>query len=93
MLRVVDKEGNLCPSDQRKIRFSVKGEGSFRAVANGDPTNLEPFHQPCMHLFNGMLTVIVQSSEEAGALSLRVAAKGVKAGTIVFRTETPECLF
>lgn len=92
-VRVVDKEGNLCPSDQRKIRFSVKGEGSFRAVANGDPTNLEPFHQPCMHLFNGMLTVIVQSSEEAGALSLRAAAKGVKAGTIVFRTETPGCLF
>lgn len=57
-VKVVDKDGNLCPADNRQINFSVKGTGKYRAAANGDPTNLEQFHLPKMHAFNGMLTAI-----------------------------------
>ena len=58
-VKVVDKDGNLCPTDNRQINFSVKGTGKYRAAANGDPTNLEQFHLPKMHAFNGMLTAIL----------------------------------
>ena len=43
-VRVVDKEGNLCPDAQHLIKYSVKGAGTYRAGANGDPTSLELFH-------------------------------------------------
>ena len=81
-LRIVDKDGNLCPNDGRLVSFKVKGAGKYRASANGDPTCLDLFHKPEMHAFGGMLTVIVQSGEKTGEIELQATAKGVKTGTI-----------
>lgn len=81
-LRIVDKDGNLCPNDGRLVNFKVKGAGKYRASANGDPTCLDLFHKPEMHAFGGMLTVIVQSGEKVGDMELQATAKGVKAGII-----------
>ena len=83
IVRVVDKEGNLCPTDGRLLNFRVKGAGLYRASANGDPTCLDLFHLPQMHAFNGMLTVIVQAGETAGNLELQVSAKGLKTARLV----------
>ena len=82
ILHYVDKDGNLCPTDMRLVKFKVKGAGSYKASANGDPTCLDLFHLPQMHAFNGMLTAIVQSGKEAGVLELQVTAKGLKSGKI-----------
>lgn len=81
-LRIVDKDGNLCPNDGRLVSFKVKGAGKYRASANGDPTCLDLFHNPEMHAFGGMLTVIVQSGEKTGEIELQATAKGIKTGTI-----------
>lgn len=81
-LRIVDKDGNLCPNDGRLVSFKVKGAGKYRASANGDPTCLDLFHKPEMHSFGGMLTVIVQSGEKTGEIELQATAKGIKTGTI-----------
>ncbi|SBW05467.1 DUF4982 domain-containing protein [uncultured Dysgonomonas sp.] len=81
-VRVVDKDGNLCPDDQRQITFSVTGDGSYKASANGDPTSLELFHLPRMQVFNGQLTSIVQSDEKAGKLVFEAKAKGLQTGRI-----------
>lgn len=81
-LKVVDKDGNLCPTDSRLVNFKVRGAGKYRASANGDPTCLDLFHLPKMHVFSGMLTVIVQSSEKTGVIELQASAKGVKAEKI-----------
>jgi beta-galactosidase len=86
-VRVVDKEGNLCPTDGRRLNFRVKGAGSYRASANGDPTCLDLFHLPQMHAFNGMLTVIVQAGETAGNLELQVSAKGLKTARLVLSVQ------
>lgn len=81
-LRIVDKNGNLCPNDGRLVSFKVKGAGKYRASANGDPTCLDLFHKPEMHAFGGMLTVIVQSGEKTGEIELQATAKGIKTGAI-----------
>lgn len=81
-LRIVDKDGNLCPNDGRLVSFKVKGAGKYRASANGDPTCLDLFHKPEMHAFGGMLTVIVQSGEKTGEIELQATAKGIKTETI-----------
>lgn len=86
-VRIVDKEGNPLPTDSREIRFKVSGAGSFRAVANGDPTSLEAFHEPHMHLFSGQLTCIVQSARQEGTIKVEAMANGVKAAECFIRVE------
>lgn len=84
-VRVVDKDGNLCPNDRRLVSFSVTGAGSYRAGANGDPTCLDLFHLPEMHAFSGQLTAIAQSGMEAGEIVLEAKAKGLKPGKIILK--------
>ena len=81
-VKVVDKDGNLCPFDGRLMKFDVSGAASYRASANGDPTCLDLFHLPQMHAFNGMLTVIVQAGQTPGDAALEVSAKGLKSGIL-----------
>ncbi|MBB4038043.1 beta-galactosidase [Dysgonomonas hofstadii] len=81
-VRVVDKDGNLCPDDQRLITFSVKGNGKYRASANGDPTSLDLFHLPQMPAFYGQLTSIVQAGESDGKMFFEAKAKGLKPAII-----------
>ncbi len=86
-VRVVDKDGNLCPDDSRQIKFKVKGAGKYRAAANGKTTSLELFHLPEMTLFSGQLTAIVQSGETAGEITFEAKAKGVKKATLKLKCE------
>ena len=86
-VRVVDKDGNLCPDAQHLVEYSVSGEGFYRAGANGNPVSLELFHEPRMQLFNGMMTAIVQSNTTPGEITLTAKAKGVKSAKIVIKTE------
>ena len=77
-VEAVDKDGYLCPNVNDLVTFSVKGVGSYRAAANGDPTCTDVFHLPKMHLFNGKLVVIVQSGEEKGKTTLKAQSKRLK---------------
>ena len=86
-VKVVDKDGNLCPMADNEITFKVRGAGSYCAGANGDPVSLESFQEPHMHVFSGMMTAIVSSSEESGEIILEASSKGLKKGVIVIKTE------
>jgi beta-galactosidase len=84
---VVDKDGNLCPNDQRLIQFEVDGQGWYRAGGNGDPTCLDLFHLPQMHAFNGMMTAIVQSSGKKGTVTLTAKNERLKSESITIRLQ------
>ena len=86
-VRVVDKDGNLCPDAQHLIKYSVKGAGTYRAGANGDPTSIELFHLPQMKVFNGMMTAIVQSTDKPGEITLTATGKGLKSGKLVLMSK------
>ena len=81
-VKVVDKDGNLCPDAAEKLKFKVSGALAYRAACNGDPTCLEQFHLPQMTTFSGMLVVVVQSQEVAGLGKLTVSGKGLKSASI-----------
>ncbi|TWV99934.1 beta-galactosidase GalB [Chitinophaga pinensis] len=78
---VVDEQGNICPAANHLLRFEVTGAGSFKAVANGDPTCLEAFHLPQMKTFSGKLVFIVQSGEKAGDIKALVKSAGLQAAS------------
>lgn len=81
-VKVVDKDGNLCPGVNELVKFKVKGAGTYRAGANGDAACLDLFHLPQMHLFNGMLTAIVQTTGSAGNITFEASAKDIKGATL-----------
>ena len=83
---VVDKNGIPCPTSTNQLNFKVKGNGEFKAACNGDATSLELFHLPTMKLFSGKLVVLVESTEEAGEIELKVTGKGLKTGEISLKT-------
>ena len=86
-VRVVDKNGNLCPDATNKVKFNVRGSGSYRAAANGDPSSLESFQAPQMSLFKGQLTAIVQTEETPGVIVFEASAPGVKSTKIELISE------
>ncbi|MDD6315303.1 MAG: glycoside hydrolase family 2 TIM barrel-domain containing protein [Porphyromonadaceae bacterium] len=81
-VQVADKDGNIVPTDTRRVKFSAKGAGKFRATANGDPTNLDLFHLPEMPLFAGAATAIVQAGDKPGTVTFEAKAPGVKGAKI-----------
>ena len=86
-VRIVDKDGNLCPDANHLVRFKVKGAGTYRAAANGDATCTKLFHEPEMPLFSGMLTAIVQTGEKAGEITFEATAKGVTGATLKLQSK------
>ncbi|MGN0189882.1 MAG: DUF4982 domain-containing protein, partial [Candidatus Cryptobacteroides sp.] len=83
-VRIVDKDGNLCPLADNEVSFSVSGQGSFRACANGNPASLELFHEKSMHAFNGMMTAIIQTGTRAGSVTLTATSPGLQPSSIRF---------
>lgn len=81
-VRVVDKDGNFCPTATNEIRFKVKGEGTYRAGANGNSISLESFQFPKMKLFSGMMTAIVQTTDAPGEIILEAIGSGLKKGSL-----------
>lgn len=84
---VVDREGNPVPTDTRQVKIKVSGAGRFRAMANGDPTSLELFHEPSMHLFSGELTALIQSGEAVGEIVVEASAPGLRKARVVLTAE------
>ncbi len=60
-VKVVDKDGNLCPKANNLIRY--EGDG-FVAAANGDAACLDSFVEPHMHAFAGQCTFIIRKGTE-----------------------------
>lgn len=86
-VRIVDKDGNLCPLAENEIRFKVKGAGSYRAGANGNPASLESFQLPEMKVFSGMMTAIISSEEKPGKITLEAVGKGLVKGVLTIESK------
>lgn len=86
-VKVVDRDGNLCPNEDGLVEFNVSGAAFYRASANGDPTCLDLFHEPEMHLFSGQLTAIVQSSEEKGKAVFSAVMQGLPCASLKIKVK------
>lgn len=86
-VQVADKDGNIIPDDNRKVKFKVSGAGTFEATANGDPTCLMPFQNPEMELFSGAATAIVRSAAKEGDIQFTASANGVKPATLSLKVK------
>ena len=81
-VRVVDKDGNLCPDADPQLFFEVNGAGRFNSCCNGDATSTEVFVKPTMRAFHGELVVVVEATKKAGTATLTVSGKGLRKGSV-----------
>lgn len=88
-VRVVDKDGNLCPDADMQLSFKVKGASArFNSCCNGDATSLEVFTNPTMRAFHGQLVVVLEATDKPGQAILSVFGKGLKTTTTSITTNS-----
>lgn len=81
-VEVLDKNGNLCPRANILQFFEVKGAGKLKAICNGDPTDQTSFASNYMKTFNGKMVIVVQSTKEAGSISVRSEGSKLKEASL-----------
>ena len=85
-VRVVDKDGNLCPDADNLLKVKVTGAGRFKGICNGDATSTEIFTQPKMHAFHGMFSVGIVTTEQPGDILIQVTASGLSPATLTLHS-------
>ena len=61
-LALVDKKGNVVPTDSRKVRFSITGPAKLVGFCNGDPTDHTCMQDKRQRFFNGRMIAIVRGN-------------------------------
>lgn len=82
-VRIVDKDGNLCPDAANSVSFKVSGSSArFNSCCNGDATSLETFTTPVMKAFHGELVAVIEATDIKGISTLSASSKGLKGSSV-----------
>ncbi len=81
-VRVVDREGNLCPNADNPIAFSLEGPGAIAGMDNGDPTNHEPFQGTKHKAFHGLCLAVVKAARTPSEIRLLATAPGLHSESV-----------
>jgi beta-galactosidase len=82
-LSLVDKKGNVVPTDSRKVRFSISGPARLVGFCNGDPTDHTCMQDKKQRFFNGLIIAIVRGIRgKAGTAEVTVKADRLPEVTI-----------
>ena len=86
-VEIVDENGRVVPTACNEVVFAVRGEGRFLGAGNGDPCSHENDKVPRRKAFNGLCQLIVQSSREAGELTVAAESEGLAGDAVVIRSQ------
>ena len=76
---VLDKDGNVCPVNDLKLSFTVKGCGTNAGVANANMLSDEPWQADSRSAYQGRAQLIIRSKAQPGTIKVTAKAKGMKA--------------
>ncbi len=77
-VRVLDASGNVVPTAQDLVLFSVDGPGTIVGVDNGCATSHEPFKDDQVHAFSGMCLAVVKSLDRKGIITVVATSPELK---------------
>ena len=86
-VRIVDKDGNLCPLADNLVEFEISGAGKLIAVDNGNAATTESFQASYRKAFNGMCLAILKSEKTGGKISLKAKSKSLQAAEITIESK------
>lgn len=76
--RLLDKDGNLVPNDDRLVVFDVKGAAVNAGVDNGNILSDEPWQSDRRSTYKGQVQLIIRSKDMPGKAIVTAKVKGLK---------------
>ncbi len=87
-LALVDAQGNVVPTDSRRVSFSIEGPAELAGFCNGDPTDWTCMQDKNQRFFNGRLLAVVRGKRgESGTATVTVKANGLPEMTVPLTVE------
>ncbi len=84
---ILDENDNICPMADNLVEFKIEGEGTLRAVENGDPTATTSYQASERAAFSGLCLAILKSTKNAGNVKLYATSKGLESSELSIKTE------
>ena len=89
--KVLDAQGNLCPTASNNVTWSVSGPGNYRGgsdayVTTGKPVGYHSPLDPELAAEGGMCKVAVRSTFTPGNVTVTAASTGLTSGSATFTT-------
>lgn len=79
---VQDAQGREVPLADNEVAFRISGPGRIIGVGNGDPTDHAPDKGTSRKAFSGLCMALVQSTKQAGTITLQAASPGLVPATV-----------
>ena len=77
-LSLVDKKGNVVPTDSRSVSFAIEGPAELIGFCNGNPVDHTCMQSKKQSFFNGRIVAVVRSHRgKSGKATVSVKAKGL----------------
>ncbi|HEY4300103.1 MAG TPA: glycoside hydrolase family 2 TIM barrel-domain containing protein [Candidatus Didemnitutus sp.] len=88
-VRALDRNGVFVPLADPAVSFTLAGPARLIGVDNGDPTSHASYRSTERALFHGMALALVQSTREAGPVTVTAEAPGLASASVSIVTQTP----
>ncbi|MBR3945164.1 MAG: DUF4982 domain-containing protein, partial [Akkermansia sp.] len=77
-LALTDKDGNVVPTDCRKVEFAIEGPAVLAGFCNGNPIDHTSMQNTKQSFFNGRILAVVRSKRgETGTATVTIKAEGL----------------
>lgn len=83
---VVDEKGNVVPNADDKVKVEVTGNGTLVGLDNGCSPDHDSYKGTERRVYNGSGIAIVQSTKNAGEITVKVSAEGLGEKTVTLNT-------
>ena len=83
---VTDANGHIVPDAANRVTFDVKGAGELVGVDNGSSPDHDSYQADNRKAFSGKVLAIVQSTKEAGEITVTAKADGLQSSTVKIAT-------
>lgn len=87
-VEVRDEKGRLVPVAENEITFKISGSGKLVGTGNGNPTDQGPDKGTSRKAFGGLCMAIVQSSKNAGAITVEASSRGLTPATLTINAKS-----
>ncbi|MGG7213266.1 glycoside hydrolase family 2 TIM barrel-domain containing protein [Clostridium nigeriense] len=88
---LVDKDGNIASGANNELTYTLEGNGKIVGLDNGNAADTDRYKPETdksgtRSAFNGKALVIVQSTKDAGEMTLTVSGEGLESKSITINT-------
>jgi beta-galactosidase len=84
-VEIVDRHGAFVPNAEVPIHFTVTGAGELAATGSAAPNDASSFRVPLRKTYQGRCLAILRPKGDAGKITLKAEADGLKAAMITVR--------